>query len=93
MPRLSLFLPLLLALSLPTAYAQDPEAPAPENRPVPQEGYTAEEIVSVGANFFGGTTEGLARFDGSRFVVVTDPGPGANLRSANPCTLLFPHYW
>ncbi len=61
MIRLSLVLPLLLVLGLPTAYAQEPEAPAPENRPVPQEGYTAEEIVSVGSNFFGGTTEGLAK--------------------------------
>jgi hypothetical protein len=32
-----------------------------ENRPIPQDGYTAEEIVNVAGNFFGETTEGLAK--------------------------------
>ena len=57
------------------AFAQDPDtiAPAPaeqtttpapgpqENRPIPQDGYTAQEIVNVAGNFFGETTEGLAK--------------------------------
>ena len=37
------------------------DSAAAESRPVPQEGYTAEEIVNVAGNFFGGTTEGLAK--------------------------------
>lgn len=52
---------MLLALWLPVAGAEEPIQAPPENRPVPQEGYTAQEIVSVGADFFGGTTEGLAK--------------------------------
>jgi hypothetical protein len=47
------------------AWAQDgagSTSPAPqESQPIPQEGYTAEEIVNVAGNFFGGVTEGLAK--------------------------------
>lgn len=63
---------LMLALWLPNLSAQDGGTqPPPQdaqgatgtqaNQPVPQEGYTAEEIVNVAGNFFGGTTEGLAK--------------------------------
>ena len=58
MRRTARLVPLLFALWLPLTSAEDP---APEHRPVNQEGYTAEEIVSVASDFFGGTTEGLAK--------------------------------
>lgn len=34
---------------------------APDNQPIPQEGYTAEEIVNVAGNFFGNTAQGIAK--------------------------------
>lgn len=56
---------LILALWLPQLPAEDgtqtQDTATPQSRPVPQEGYTAEEIVNVAGNFFGGTTEGLAK--------------------------------
>ena len=58
MRRSSFLVSILFTLWLPLAWAEDP---APEHRPVNQEGYTAEEIVSVASDFFGGTTEGLAK--------------------------------
>lgn len=46
----------------PPESAQSSSTPTPvENRPIPQEGYTAQEIVNVAGNFFGETTEGLAK--------------------------------
>lgn len=56
--RIARLIPILFAVWLPTSFAEDPP---PDNRPVSQEGYTAEEIVSVASDFFGGTTEGLAK--------------------------------
>jgi hypothetical protein len=63
--RKTLIATLLLAGLLPLAQAQAPQsengAPPAENRPVSQDGYTAEEIVAVAGDFFGGTSEGLAK--------------------------------
>lgn len=65
MRRITSITALILALWLPQLPAEDgtqtQDTAAPESRPVPQEGYTAEEIVNVAGNFFGGTTEGLAK--------------------------------
>lgn len=65
MRRITSITALILALWLPQLPAEDGTqaqgTAAPESRPVPQEGYTAEEIVNVAGNFFGGTTEGLAK--------------------------------
>lgn len=58
MRRTSLLTSMLFALWLPLASAEDA---TPAHQPVNQEGYTAEEIVSVASDFFGGTTEGLAK--------------------------------
>lgn len=59
---------LAFLISSVAAVAQDPVPQPPpeptssqENRPIPQDGYTAEEIVNVAGNFFGETTEGLAK--------------------------------
>jgi len=64
---------LVLCASLGTSQAQDnipqppPQQPEPapaqtaESKPIPQDGYTVEEIVNVAGNFFGGTSEGLAK--------------------------------
>ena len=59
---------------LPCSQAQDsvpqpppqPAEPAtaeasPNGEPIPQDGYTAEEMVNVAGNFFGGASEGLAK--------------------------------
>lgn len=58
MSRLVLALPLILFMWLPTAHADEVQ---PQDQPINQDGYTAEEIYSVAENFFGGTTEGLAK--------------------------------
>lgn len=64
----ALWLPQLSAQDSAPAPAEVPQPPPEESaaspegsRPIPQEGYTAEEIVNVAGNFFGGTTEGLAK--------------------------------
>ncbi|MGQ0698736.1 MAG: DUF1134 domain-containing protein [Panacagrimonas sp.] len=56
--RLASWVTILFVCFTSASFAADPP---PENRPVGQEGYTAEEIVSVASDFFGGTTEGLAK--------------------------------
>jgi hypothetical protein len=51
--------------SVPQPPPQQQPSTAPtnpqENHPIPQDGYTAQEIVNVAGNFFGETTEGLAK--------------------------------
>lgn len=59
---LAAWLPLAQAADAPISAppASDKEA-APDNRPISQDGYTAAEIVNVAGNFFGETSEGLAK--------------------------------
>lgn len=59
MRRLIALVPLLAALALAPVRAEDP--PPPEHRPVSQDTYTAEEIANVAGNFFGETSEALAK--------------------------------
>lgn len=59
MTRFALTLPLLMFLWLPVAHAE--EVDPPPDQPVNQDGYTAEEIYSVASDFFGNTTEGVAK--------------------------------
>lgn len=59
MRRLIALVPLIAALAFAPVRAEDP--PSPEHRPVSQDTYTAEEIANVASNFFGETTEGLAK--------------------------------
>ncbi len=50
--------------NVPQPPPQQPSEPTPtqaQGRPIPQDGYTAQEIVSVAGNFFGGASEGLAK--------------------------------
>lgn len=57
---------IVLGFSLP-AFAQDPAPagpppePPPEGTPIPDDTYSAEEITAAAGNFFGATTEGLAK--------------------------------
>lgn len=73
MRRLPALAAVVLCASLGTSHAQDnipqpppqpPEAAlaqAAESKPIPQDGYMAQEIVNVAGNFFGGASEGLAK--------------------------------
>lgn len=75
MRRLPVLAALALCAFLGASQAQDnipqpppqPDTPPPattdnaQSQPIPQEGYTAEEIVNVAGNFFGGASEGLAK--------------------------------
>ncbi len=74
MRRVPALAAMALCAFLSASHAQDnipqppPSQPEPapaensaEGKPIPQDGYTAEEIVSVAGNFFGGTSEGLAK--------------------------------
>lgn len=59
MRGLPFFASLLLSCAITAAVAKDVP---PDNRPIsPDNTYTAEEIVDVAGNFFGDTTEGLAK--------------------------------
>lgn len=59
MSRIALALTLLLGTYLPTSFAEEVQPQKDEQ--INQEGYTAEEIYSVASDFFGSTTEGLAK--------------------------------
>ncbi len=74
MPRINRLIVFFLASWLSAGWAQNSEPTAADpdirvsaeannedNRPVPQEGYTADEIVNVAGNFFGDTSQGIAK--------------------------------
>lgn len=69
-----LALPLFFLLFLSVGHAEDAaisaqadaqvdssDAANEDSRPIPQEGYTANEIANVAGNFFGETSEGIAK--------------------------------